>query len=154
MSLTNGHPSRKFRNVKLIKKTREYETFIFEGCEINIPKDQACFKKLLDAVTESAAECRADGFTEEDMCAAMITMTRGYKEKIDLLEGCAKTPEFEKEMLQAQKGFIHGVVSCAYLGACVWGENFGIYLADGTWALVPEDEIGALCRIINDYVKK
>jgi hypothetical protein len=53
-------------------------------------------------------------------------------------------------MVSLQVDFSHGVSICAYLGACVWGVNFAIILADGTLPLVPEDEIGAVCKMMKE----
>ena len=152
MSFTNGHPTRKFRNIQPVKVDGDTDMYNFEKCCVKLPKSANSYKSLYDITEEQVKKMRADGLTEKQLCEANINKTRRIKMKIQMLQ-LAPTGT-GKQLCEANIEFSHGVIICAYLGACVWGEDFGISLADGTIPSVPEDEIGSVCRQIVEVAKK
>ena len=161
MSFTNGHPTRKFRNIQPIKVNGELDMYNFEKVCIELPKQMNSYKNLYDETENQVKKLRADGLTEKQLCEANINKTRRIKMKIQMLKLAEmsmkdeeKIGEWKKKLYGDYIEFAHGVIICAYLGACVWGDDFGISLADGTMPLVPEDEIGNVCRQIAEEAKK
>lgn len=159
-SFTNGHPTRKFRNIRPIAiiPIGDCDMYNFEGVWVNLPVEANSFNVLLQTTEEQVKKFRADGLTEKQLCEANISKTRLKKVKIQMLQianmGKEPSEEAKKLLFGDYIEFAHGVVICAYLGAMVWENNFGIQLADGTMPLVPEDEIGALCRNMVKETKK
>jgi hypothetical protein len=159
-SFTNGHPTRKFRNIRPIAiiPIGDCDMYNFEGVWVNLPVEANSFNVLLQTTEEQVKKFREDGLTEKQLCEANISKTRLKKVKIQMLQianmGKEPSEEAKKLLFGDYIEFAHGVVMCAYLGAMVWENNFGIQLADGTMPLVPEDEIGALCRNMVKETKK
>ena len=155
VSESNGHPTRKFRNIRILKdmpfpvNEKDHETYSYEDLSIRLPSMLNCFNDLLAETVKKVAEHRANGISEKEMCEQNEEALRQKKITIILLgESIDRRERFGNNM-----EFAHLVITCAYLGAVKWGENFGIMLPDGTMPLVPEDEIGAVCRSIQQVAR-
>lgn len=165
MSFTNGHPTRKFRNIRPVKiDVDEFaelnDEYCFQGLKVKVLN--MLFPKILERIADNVKNMREkEGFTEEEMCDIALNYSSDSAEKIHSLHLAnksmkeeEKTEEWKKTLYRASIEFAHNVTLCAYLGACAWGDDFGIVRADGTMPLVPEDEIGNICRKIAGIAKK
>ena len=161
VSESNGHPTRKFRNIRISSipleiRDEDTELYTFEGFSIKMLKVMDCFKKLYAETVKQVAEHRKNGISEKDMCENNISKTKAIKNKIQMLNLSGivwDKPENRKMLMGEYIEFAHGVITCAYLGAVSWGEKFGIMLCDGTMPLVPEDEIGVVCRQLAEIAR-
>ena len=161
VSESNGHPTRKFRNIRISSipleiRDEDTELYTFEGFSIKMLKVMDCFKNLYAETVKQVAEHRKNGISEKDMCESNISKTKLIKNKIQMLNLCGivwDKPENRKMLMGEYIEFAHGVITCAYLGAVSWGEKFGIMLCDGTMPLVPEDEIGVVCRQLAEIAR-
>ena len=161
VSESNGHPTRKFRNIRFTDIPAEMieggdELYTFEGYSVRILKVFDAFNTLYPLTVEQITEYRKNGLTEKEMCESNISKTRASKIKIQMLRlSCINwdEPENRKMLMGEWFEFAHGVITCAYLGAVSWGDQFGILLCDATMPLVPENEIGVVCRQVAELAR-
>jgi hypothetical protein len=162
VSESNGHPTRKFRNIRftntpLAVGDADTELYTFEGFSVRLPKIMDCYTTFYAETVKQIKEHRKNGISEKDMCESNISKTKAKKMKIQLLASSFnitwEQPANRKVLMGEYIEFAHGVITCAYLGAVSWGEKFGILLPDGTMPLVPEEEIGMVCRQIAELAR-
>jgi len=98
-----------------------------------------------------------EGITLEQMREANINKIRRVKAKIQLLQLVMLGKTLKEENKRALYGdyieFAHGVIICAYIKACEWGDDFGIMLHDGSLPLLPKDESKELFRKVAKVVE-
>ena len=120
------------------------DDYYFENYFVKLPKEMNSFNTLLDVTKKQTKQMLHDGITIETMREACINKTRRIKTKLQMLS-IVMSPiginaETHKKIMEDKIEFAQGVIVCAYLKACKWGDDFGIMLNDGTMPLLPKEE--------------
>jgi hypothetical protein len=128
----------------MFKLNTPTDDYYFENYFVKLPKEMNSFNTLLDVTKKQTKQMLHDGITIETMREASISKLFRIKTKLKLLSMVmpsvgidAKTQE---KLMEDKVEFAHGVIVCAYLKACKWGDDFGIMLNDGTMPLLPKEE--------------
>ena len=110
------------------------------------------YNTLFTETKKQVKQMLHEGLTLEQMREANINKTRRIKMKLQMLNLALNGKKMNAEQFKANMGdnieFAHGVIICAYIKACKWGDEFGILLHDGSAPLLPIDQREELCRKI------
>jgi len=133
----------------MMKSTDQY---FFDGFFVKIPSIMNSYNTLFAETKKQVKQMLQEGITLEQMREANINKTRRIKMKLQMLNLALMGEKMNGEQFKAHMGdnieFAHGVIICAYIKACKWGDEFGILLHDGSSPLLPIDQREELCRKI------
>ena len=139
----------------MMKSTDQY---YFDGFFVKIPTIMNSYNTLFAETKKQVKQMLHDGITLEAMREANINKTRRIKMKIQMLQLAMNGEKMDGREFKAQMAdnieFAHGVIICAYIKACKWGDNFGILLNDGTTPLLPKEERSDILKSVYELAKK
>ena len=133
------------------------DCYYFENTFVKLPKEMNSYTTLLAETKKQMKQMLHEGITLEQMREANINKIRRVKVKIQLLQLAMMGKTLNEKDKRALYGdyieFAHGVIICAYIKACVWGDDFGIMLHDGSMPLLPKQESKELFRKVAKVVE-
>jgi hypothetical protein len=133
------------------------DCYYFENTFVKLPKEMDSYNTLFAETKKQVKQMLHDGITLEQMREANINKTRRMKVKIQMLQLAMMGKTLNEEDKQVLYGdyivFAHGVIICAYIKACKWGDDFGIMLHDGSMPLLSKEESKELFRKVAKVVE-
>tara|TARA_R110002153_G_scaffold210153_1_gene362798 strand:- start:1534 stop:1977 length:444 start_codon:yes stop_codon:yes gene_type:complete len=128
------------------------DKYFFDGFFVKIPIIMNSYNTLFAETKKQVKQMLHEGLTLDQMREANINKTHRIKLKLQIINLALNGEKMNGEQFKADMEdkieFAHGVIICAYIKACKWGDDFGIMLHDGTMPLLPIDQREELCRKI------